>query len=451
MANILHLPEWTVVRVKEDENARWVTAEPTYNITEFCPVCRADPPFYGHGIKVRSYRDLPTLGKATIIIVNRRRYRCRSCKATFMQNLLEMDDSHHATTRLVEYVMKESIKRTFASVAQETGLNEITVRRLFKKHSEQLGKDYRVETPRWLGMDEIYLIRKSRAVLTNLEKRTIIDMIRDRTKATLEPYISQMPNPHLVEVVAIDMWPAYRDLARKYFRRAIIVIDKFHVVRMANDALEKVRRALRTELSDAVRRTLRYDKRILAKREKALKMDERIKLDTWIVNFPNLGETYRLKEAFYAIYDCSTREEAEATFAAWKAQLPASGEVAAAFKPVVTAFRNWGTCIFNYFDVRETNAATEALNGLVRQANRAGRGYSFGAIRAKMLFRKDVRVRTKLPRRAPQGVNTTYGMTEPGVLYRLPAGSLHREPEQLWLDFGASISTLTNLLAKGEL
>ena len=66
----------------------------------------ADPPFYGHGTKQQTYRDPRTLGKATIVVVNRKRYRCRSCSATFMQDLLEMDDAHQATARLVEYVMK---------------------------------------------------------------------------------------------------------------------------------------------------------------------------------------------------------------------------------------------------------------------------------------------------------------------------------------------------------
>ncbi len=42
--------------------------------------------------------------------------------------------------------------------------------------------------------------------------------------------------------------------------------------------------------------------------------------------------------------------------------------------------------IFAYFDHPITNAYTEALNGLVKIMNRNGRGYSFDAIRAKVLY-----------------------------------------------------------------
>lgn len=39
-----------------------------------------------------------------------------------------------------------------------------------------------------------------------------------------------------------------------------------------------------------------------------------------------------------------------------------------------------------YWDHRATNALTEALNGVAKMMQRAGRGYSFEAIRAKMLY-----------------------------------------------------------------
>jgi len=39
-----------------------------------------------------------------------------------------------------------------------------------------------------------------------------------------------------------------------------------------------------------------------------------------------------------------------------------------------------------YFDHRYSNGPTEALNGLVKLAQKMGRGYSFEAIRAKVLL-----------------------------------------------------------------
>lgn len=57
-----------------------------------------------------------------------------------------------------------------------------------------------------------------------------------------------------------------------------------------------------------------------------------------------------------------------------------------AFAELLSAMKNWREPIFNYFDHRVTNAYTEAMNGLIKIANRAGRGYSFEVLRARMLL-----------------------------------------------------------------
>ncbi|MDP0919330.1 transposase, partial [Klebsiella pneumoniae] len=81
---------------------------------------------------------------------------------------------------------------------------------------------------------------------------------------------------------------------------ARIVIDKFHVVRMANDALEKVRKGLREQLTPKQRRGLMHDRFVLLKRERDLNDQELLLLDGWTKNYPELGAAYRLKEDFCA-------------------------------------------------------------------------------------------------------------------------------------------------------
>src|SRR2546426_12341019 len=67
----------------------------------------------------------------------------------------------------------------------------------------------------------------------------------------------------------------------------------------------------------------------------------------------------------------------------------------AGFHELVTVMGNWETEIFAYFDHPITNAYTESLNNLIRMTNRIGRGYSFNAIRAKLLYAETGRKRPK--------------------------------------------------------
>ena len=94
---------------------------------------------------------------------------------------------------------------------------------------------------------------------------------------------------------------------------------------------------------------------------------------------------YRLKEGFYAVYEGSGSPEAAlAAYEAWnKAVVP---EVRDAFGDLIRAFTNWRPWILNYFEHPVTNAYTESLNSLIRVMNRLGRGYSFEALRANILF-----------------------------------------------------------------
>ena len=61
-------------------------------------------------------------------------------------------------------------------------------------------------------------------------------------------------------------------------------------------------------------------------------------------------------------------------------------ELRPAFKELTTAVDNWKPEIFAYFDHKKTNAYTEGMNSVIRNVDRPGRGYSFDAIRAKVLY-----------------------------------------------------------------
>jgi hypothetical protein len=102
------------------------------------------------------------------------------------------------------------------------------------------------------------------------------------------------------------------------------------------------------------------------------------------------------------------------------------------FGDLVRAVDNWYEPIFNYFDHSITNAYTESLNNLIRATNRNGRGYSFEALRAKILFNEGYH-KVKKPRfnRRP----------ESGVMERsMPSFGMASFPKIE--NYGVDISTL---------
>ena len=85
-------------------------------------------------------------------------------------------------------------------------------------------------------------------------------MLPDRQQDAVKRRLINMADRDKVEVVSMDMWKPYRRAVQAVLPQARIVVDKFHVVRMAKEALEKIRKCLRKELTANQRRTLKGDR-----------------------------------------------------------------------------------------------------------------------------------------------------------------------------------------------
>ncbi|OYY09296.1 MAG: ISL3 family transposase [Polynucleobacter sp. 35-46-11] len=401
--NILNLPAFDVLEVAEDEHDYHIRVE-TKQSPKVCACCGSDN-IIGSGRRENLVKDLPMHGKRVGIYVNLRRMKCHACGKTFSETLPDVDDKRGMTNRLLEWAGKQSVRRTFTSIADEVGISEASVRALFKDYVTKLESQIKFETPQWLGMDEIYLI-KPRGVIANVQDNTMIDLLVNRNKETIIHYLSNLKGKEQVKYVTMDMWKPYREACQQVIPQAKIIIDKFHVVRMANNALESVRKSLRESLTAKERRTLMHDRFILLKRERDLNEEEILLLSGWTLNYPLLGEAYRLKESFYGIYDATIKAEAQQRYQSWLHSIPS--DLLLDFADLTRACENWHPWIMNYFDHRITNAYTESLNNLIRATNRKGRGYSFEALRAKMLFSeglfKKEKVKPKFNRRRQEEV-----------------------------------------------
>lgn len=444
MIDFLRLRGLKPTRVEETDHDLHVYAESTQTVSA-CVHC-GSATIVGFGRHERLVRDLPGQGRRVGIYIDGRRFRCRACGKTFFERHSEVDDARDMTKRLVAWIGSQSIKRPFAHVAEETGVTEGTVRGIFAAHVEQLGDKIKFDTPEWLGIDEIHLLHKPRAVIGNVRENTIIDMLPDRSKASVLNYFIRMPDRQRVKIVTMDMWTPYRDAARVVLPGATVVVDKFHVVRMASAAMEAVRKAHRAALTPQARRGLMHDRFVLLKRASTLTDKDVLMLTGWTNNHPALKAAYDAKEAFFGLYDCMSRAEAERYYGAWEKTVMAD-DVAWAYKDLLTAMRNWRPEILSYFDHRATNAFIESMNNLIRLMNRIGRGYSFEALRANVLY-TDKLHKIQPPKFEPRG----RGDDEIG--YGVPDGSMDRWTPPMAAagrNLGTDLATLIAMLEADSL
>ena len=390
MTDILDLPGWKVTGTRREDGEYLIDAEYTIQ-PDSCQKCGVVGNLYRHGTKPVNYIDSPLRGEPTRLVAKVRRYKCRECGETFLQPLAGILADRRITERCSNFIAYRCLSQTFTRIAEDVGSDDKTVRTLAGDFIAKLEAAYQPQLPEWLGIDETQIDGEMRCVITDLGNKQPVDMLRDRSKASVISWLSKYRDRSVVKGVATDMWRPYREVTHMMLPGVPLVVDKFHVVRMANYCMERVRIRLQKTKKAVVRRDWLQSKHILNLRASGLTEKQRFNRDMWLDNEPELAVAYKLKEDFYAIYEMS-KAEATLAFDAYAEEVPT--ELKHDFKVLLTAMKNWREGILAFFDYPITNAYTESLNRVAKEINRAGRGYSFEVLRARVLFGKRVKDKT---------------------------------------------------------
>lgn len=368
------------------------------------PSCCIQPNLVKFGKKEVFVRDVPLGSQALAGVIHRQRFRCSSCKAVRSQNLPGISEKHQMTERLVRWIESEAAERPFREVGNRCSLNERIIRVVFSEYIDAELSQLNLVTPSRIGLDEVRIGKATRAVVTNLAANTIIDLLPDRNAATISAFLGRLPVKSAVKLVAMDIWPTYRDAVRKQLPHAQVVVDRWHVEAACVAALESVRKEVRKSTPKSGLKTLANDRVVLLKNEAALNPSEREALENIFLHHPVLKLAHSVKEGFKEVYDAKDADEAGARYSHWRRCIPP--EVQRAFRPFYRQCDDWQAEIFAFVETRLTNAFTENAVGQIRDMLILGSGYSFEVLRAKVLLTSQFRKRERRFKRAKGSTST---------------------------------------------
>ena len=106
---------------------------------------------------------------------------------------------------------------------------------------------------------------KFQVVVNDLERRKCCDIIDDRSAITLYDRVRNYPlaDRENVALVSIDLSPLFRRLVEDFLPNAEIAADKFHAVRLANDALDSIRKEVQMGLDKNNRKWLKILEKLI--------------------------------------------------------------------------------------------------------------------------------------------------------------------------------------------
>jgi len=171
-----------------------------------------------------------------------RKLRCRACGRTFHERfpgLLPWKRSTESFRRQIVWAHREGISQK--TLSDQEDLGHATIERwsheLLEVKSRERDLAY---CPRWLGIDEHHFVRgRYSTPMCDLERHRVFDLVPGRSLEALKGYFELLLGRSQVRLVAMDLSNTYRALVRKYFPRAHIVADRFHVIRLVIRAFRK--------------------------------------------------------------------------------------------------------------------------------------------------------------------------------------------------------------------
>jgi transposase len=303
-----------------------------------------------------------------------RRFKCSDCHHRPWEKCATFDDRVKWTERLYDQVRQEFLHGCpCKELARRYGLSARTVFRwTFEKsrggRPRQLG--------RALGIDE-YSRRKGHrynTILVDLDKGRPITTFKGRRAEDVVKWFNSRPQEELdrVEVVVLDMSKSYYSAIKEVFGDQVQVIDRFHIVKHAVDALDSVLRSVQTQLEPDEAKELKKLRRRWLKSANQLNVDELIARADWRRRFPELRDVIDwvqdLRHWFERKYEKPARE------ALLKLIERARESVLEPLQSVAGTLNRWFEPIVRYIRHRYTNGMTEGFNNKIKLIQRRAFG-----------------------------------------------------------------------------
>jgi transposase len=179
-------------------------------------------------------------------------------------------------------------------LGRRKGIGAATVQRYFLRRLQRRAKqDHAPVCPQVLGIDEHFFTRKRGYATTfcDLKNHRIYDVTLGCSEAALESYFLRLEGKEQVRIVCMDLAVVYRSIVKKQFPQALIVADRFHVIRLVNHHFLDCWREI-----DPVGSKNRGLISLMRRHRHNLKPEQALRLLTYLAERPALELIYRFKQ-----------------------------------------------------------------------------------------------------------------------------------------------------------
>ena len=345
-----------------------------------CSGCGRPGPGYDR-LPQRRFEFVPLWGMAVYFVYAMRRVKCPTCDVT-VERVPWAEGKCHLTTSYRWFLARWAKHLSWEEVA---GLFRTTWRNVFEsvKHAVSWGLEHRnlggIEA---IGVDEIQWRRGHRylTLVYQIEDgmKRLLWVAEERTEESLRGFFKMLTDEvrGSIRFVCSDMWQPYLNVIAEQVRQAVHVLDRFHIMKKMNEAIDKVRRSETRQLEeDGYEPVLKHSRWCLLKRRENLTEKQTVKLAELLKYNLKSVRSYLLREDFQRFWEYTSPGWAGKFLDQWCTRTLRSR--IEPMKKIVYSLREHRDLILNWFRARGTVSAgtVEGLNNKCKLTMRKAYGF----------------------------------------------------------------------------
>jgi transposase len=188
------------------------------------------------------------------------------------------------------------------SVTKIMGIAWVSVGKIVERIVAERLDSWRLDDLSFIGIDEFSYRKRHHYITVIVDHVTgrVVWAAKGRSSETLAAFFRELgpERARKIEVVTLDMAEGFIRAVKEYAPQAKIVFDRFHLQRLASDAVDQVRRGLvRIEQDPQRKQAIKGSRFALLRSEWNLTVDDRAKISEIQRSNRSLYRAYLLKEA----------------------------------------------------------------------------------------------------------------------------------------------------------
>src|SRR3954449_4400120 len=343
-----------------------------------CPACGSTQ-VVSRGQVERRFRTMPIGPRATFVVLPIPRVECRAC-GVVRQVAVPFADVRRSYTKAFErYALELGGRMTIRDVAVHLDVSWDLIKETKKRDLSRRYAKPKLKHLRHIAIDEIAIAKGHRylTVVLDLDSGAVVFVGDGKGAKALNPFWKRLRGSKAtIEAVAMDMSPAYREAVSTNLPKAKIVFDRFHVMKLFNEKLSDLRRALHREATDVMQKeVLKGTRWLLLKAAEDLdeEKDEKAKLEEALALNKSLAVADYLKEDLRQFWEQPGKRFGTAFLDGWIRRAEASGvKILQQMAKTLAAHRSG---LLAYYDVKITSGPMEGTNNKIKTMKRQAYGF----------------------------------------------------------------------------